>query len=64
MSKKFSILAAALVASGRSLSTTSILDHWVSANRSPRPVADDWSFCDGIDFALPTSERDPRTNAR
>ena len=59
MSKKYAILAAGLVATGRSLSTTSIPDQRGDSPKHPA-VVNTGSFCDGIDFALAEFGRDPR----
>ena len=58
MSKKYAILAAGLVASGRSLSTTSIPDQRGDKPKHT-PAVDNAPFCDGIDFALAEFGRDP-----
>lgn len=56
MPKPYSILAAALVASGRSLSTETI-GAPRGADRMSRPfLGDDWPFCDGT--ALLTQARE------
>jgi hypothetical protein len=52
MSKKYAFLAAALVASGRSLSTISILDHGRRELNTVAPIGDDWPFCDRSALAI------------
>ena len=65
MSKKYAILAAALVASGRGLSTTSILDRCGRELNSVTPFADGWLFCRGSALAFDFDEqiRDERAPA-
>jgi hypothetical protein len=59
MSKKYAILAAGLVASGRSLSTTSIVDQRAEKPKHTHAVGNR-PFFDAIDFALAEFGRDPR----
>ena len=58
MSKKYAILGAGLVASGRSLSTTSISNQRGDSPKHAPPV-ETGPFFDGNDFALAELGRDP-----
>jgi hypothetical protein len=57
MSKKYAILAAGLVASGRSLSTTSILEGGGREPNSVAQYADDWPFSRGSALAFDFEEQ-------
>jgi hypothetical protein len=63
MPKKYAILAAALVASGRSLSTPSISEQDGREWNFDR-VADDWPFCDRSVLAVADFRSSSETSRR
>jgi hypothetical protein len=57
MAKKYAILAAAFVASGRSVPTASVLEQDRREPKSRAHIADDWPFCDRSALAFSFEEQ-------